>query len=194
MSDDGARCPAAASAAPGQVCAAGPSRPIRASPKGEWVESKQRSHSRRSTNVPRFPTFLSTSILCSRPVRHVHSTGFTSKLVHFYAPCHVGRHVQTCLFVPARFFTLSARMPVSPLLSESAFSVVLVRPDGRPMRPSRRGPSHRHVVPACQCLRRGVTACPGRAPYNHFVPVVWSGRGPACQQLASAAESSVSIS
>ena len=83
---------------------------------------------------------------------------------------------------------------LAPPSSESAFSVVLVRPDGRPMRPSRRGPSHRHVVPACQCLRRGVTACPGRAPYNHFVPVVWSGRGPACQQLASAAESSVSIS
>ena len=35
----GARCPAAAGEAPGQVCAAGPSRPVRASPKGGWVGS-----------------------------------------------------------------------------------------------------------------------------------------------------------
>ena len=85
-------------------------------------------------NVPRFlTTFFSISVLYSRPIRPVHSTGFSPRLVHFYAPCHAAIY----LFVPALLFTLLARMSVSPQSSESAFAVVLDRPDGRPMRPSR---------------------------------------------------------
>ena len=78
------------------------------------------------------------------PVRPVHSTSFAPRLVHFYAPCHVAAY----LFDPALIlFTLSARLLVSLPSSESAFSVVRVRPDDRPMRPSRRGPSHRQIDP-----------------------------------------------
>ena len=86
------------------------------------------------------------------------------------------RHVTTCLFDPAlRLFMLSALLPVSTRhpSHESAFSVVRVRPDSRPMR--RHCPSRRPVGPvtvmfesrSCPGPR---STCPGAAYWTVIAP------------------------
>ena len=121
-----------------------------------------------------------------RLVRPVHFTDFAPRLVHFYSPCHVA----TCLFDPGDSArcrpgcrSRSRRPSVLSWSSESGptaarcVRVAVVQVTG--------------TLAAC-CLRRGGAACPAR--YGHFDQVVWPGRGPACQRLASAGESSVSNS
>ena len=72
----GARCPAAAGAAPGQVCAAGPSRPVRASPRaGGWDQKKWAMKGALTILKPEMSWFG--QVYIPWPLWPVHSTSFT---------------------------------------------------------------------------------------------------------------------
>ena len=140
----------------GQVCAAGRSE----------HHHKKRIERAEISNSLRFDRELY-SRLDAWLVRPVHSNGFTPRLVYFYAPCYVA----TCLFDPARLFTLSGHVGPDAALAPVVRVCFLgrpVRPDDRPMRPSRRGPSHWHVGPVL--LEVGCRGLPGPRSVRPLCP------------------------
>ena len=118
-------CPAAAGAYPGQVRAAGPSRPVERRA-GGWDQNNKRKACH-SENVSRFLTACVSISNISKARQTLHSTAFAPILVHVYAHRNV----------PLRFSAATLHV-LGPVDNIAAFSVVRVGPDGRPMRPSRK--------------------------------------------------------
>ena len=171
--------------APGQVCAAGRSENHQRA--GGGIK-KEICHRRADVRKLRSEISRFGRVYIPWSLWPVHSTSFT--LVHFYTPYHVA----TCLFDPAlRLFML-----VGPIAGLAA--VVRVCSLSRPSQDRR--PSDTSLwseSPARQPrVARVVVVRPVRAAHGaaggRFVLVVLPGPGPACQRLASAAESSVSSS